>query len=238
MCRLVCMVVLICAQAFAFDHTHSRLQGVYDQYVKDGRVNYSELVKDREDLDAYIESIGEVSFEQYRAFTKNEKLALMINLYNAAAIQLILNHWPVESIQDIGGLFSSPWNKKFVRLFEHEASLGMIEHDILRADFKEPRIHFAIVCAAKGCPTLRQEVYVDMRLNQQLAEQERQFLTQRPDENRIEEGVLHVSPIFKWFKEDFDDNDGVRTLFQMYYPEVKQDTRIEYTNYDWSLNGQ
>ncbi|MBL0061792.1 MAG: DUF547 domain-containing protein [bacterium] len=230
--------LLLCSSAFAFDHSHAQFQTVLNKYVKDGRVNYSVLVNDRTELDAYVTSIGEVSFEQYRAFTKSEKLALMINLYNAAAMQFILNHWPVESIQDVGGLFSSPWNMKFVNLFGREASLGMIEHDILRADFKEPRIHFALVCASLGCPTLRPDVYVDTKLNQQLAEQERAFMTQRPKENRFENGVLYISPIFKWYKEDFDDNEGVRTLFQIYYPEVKIDTRIEYTEYDWSLNRQ
>ena len=230
--------LLLCSSVFAFDHSHAQFQSVLDKYVKDGRVNYTGLLNDRTELDAYVASIGEVSFEQYRAFTKSEKLALMINLYNAAAIQFILNHWPVESIQDVGGLFSSPWNMKFLKLFGRNASLGMIEHDILRADFKEPRIHFAIVGASNGCPTLRSDVYVDTKLNQQLAEQERAFLTQRPKENRFENDVLYISPMFKWYKEDFDDNEGVRTLFQIYYPGVKIDTRIEYTEYDWSLNRQ
>lgn len=233
---LLVVAILLASSVFAFDHTHAQFQSVLDKFVTDGRVNYAGLLNERAELDAYVASVGEVSFEQYRAFTKSEKLALMINLYNAAAIQFVLNHWPVESIQDVGGLFSSPWNMKFVNLFGREASLGMIEHDVLRADFKEPRIHFALVCASLGCPTLRSDVYTDIKLNQQLAEQERHFLTQRPKENRFENGVLYISPIFKWFKEDFNDNEGVRTLFQVYYPEVKIDTRIDYTEYDWGLN--
>lgn len=231
-------ILLLSAQVFAFDHSHAQFQTVLDKHVKDGRVNYSGLLNDRTELDSYVASIGEISFEQYRAFTKSEKLALNINLYNAAAMQFILNHWPVESIQDVGGLFSSPWNMKFVKLFGRNASLGMIEHDILRADFKEPRIHFAIVGASLGGPTLRSDVYVDTKLTQQLAEQERAFLTGRPKDNRLENGVLYISPMFKWYKEDFDDNEGVRTLFQIYFPDVKIDTRIEYTEYDWGLNRQ
>lgn len=231
-------ILLLSAQVFAFDHLHAQFQTVLDKHVKDGRVNYSGLLNDRTELDSYVASIGEISFEQYRAFTKSEKLALNINLYNASALQFILNHWPVESIQDVGGLFSSPWNMKFVKLFGRNASLGMIEHDILRADFKEPRIHFAIVGASLGGPLLRSDVYLDTKLNQQLAEQERTFLTQRPKENRFENGVLYISPMFKWYKEDFDDNEGVRTLFQIYFPDVKIDTRIEYTEYDWGLNRQ
>jgi len=233
---VVILLLLFSANVFAFDHTYADYQSVLDKYVADGRVDYTGLLADRGALDEFVASCEAVSFERYNAFTKNEKLAFLINLYNAATLQLVLNHWPVESIKDIGGLFSSPWNKKFLRLFEHDASLGMIEHDILRADFSEPRIHFAIVCASVGCPMLRSDVYLDSEMSRQLAEQERHFLTQRANDNRFEDGTLYVSPIFKWYRRDFDGDDGVRTLFQMYFPDVKKDTRIRYTEYDWGLN--
>lgn len=226
------------AQAFAFDHTYAQYQTVLDKFVKDGRVDYEGLLADRAGLDEFIASYADVPFERYQAFTHREKLAFLINLYNAAAIQLVLNHWPLASIQDIGGWFSSPWNKKFIRLFDHKASLGMIEHDILRADFDEPRIHFAIVCASLSCPTLRSDAYVDTRLNDQLAEQERRFISERPAVNRLEDDVLHISPIFKWFREDFNKEEGIRTLFQLYFPAVHNKTRITYTEYDWGLNKQ
>lgn len=230
--------MLCAAQVFAFDHTYAQYQSVLDKYVKEGKVNYEGLLADRAELDAFVASYADVSFERYQAFTKREKLAFMINLYNAATIQLILNHWPVGSIEDIGGWFSSPWNQKFIRLFDHEASLGMIEHDILRVDFKEPRIHFAIVCASRGCPTLRSDAYMDTKLNDQLAEQEKNFISERPEVNRLENDVLYISPIFKWFREDFNNEEGIRTLFQLYFPEVRNNTRITYTEYDWGLNKQ
>ncbi|MCB1059853.1 MAG: DUF547 domain-containing protein [Calditrichaeota bacterium] len=236
---ILCLAVLICAlPSFAFDHTYVQYQSVLDRFVKNGKVDYEGLLQDREDLDAFVASYADVPFERYQAFTQREKLAFLINLYNAAAMQLILNHWPLETIQDIGGLFSSPWNQKFFRLFDHNVSLGMVEHDILRADFKEPRIHFAIVCASKSCPILRSDAYVDSKLFDQLAEQEKSFLSERPEVNRFEDGVLYVSPIFKWFREDFDNEEGIRTLFQIYYPDVNNKTPIRYTEYDWSLNKQ
>ncbi len=227
---------VLASSAFAFDHSHAQFQTVLDRYVSDGKVNYEGLSKDRAGLDSFVTTCGQVSFEQYRAFTKNEKLAMMLNLYNAAAIQYILNHWPVESIQDIGGLFTSPWNEKFLTLFGHEASLGMIEHDILRTDFKEPRVHFALVRTSRSGGKLPGEVYRDDRMNQMLASAEKRFLKESPEENRFENGVLHISPVFKWYRDDFDGEDGVKTLFQIYYPEVNKDTRIEYTEYDWGLN--
>ncbi|MBK8130769.1 MAG: DUF547 domain-containing protein [bacterium] len=239
MSRFLLAAALLCVSAaFAFDHTYAQYQTVLDKHVRDGSVNYSELLHDRAALDSFVASCGEVTFEQYRAFTKNEKLAYPINLYNAATMQLVIDHWPVASVQDIGGLFSSPWNKKFIRMFDHMASLGMIEHDILRADFDEPRIHFAIVCASRGCPLLRGDAYADSKMRTQLAEQERGFLTARPDCNRFENGTLYLSPIFKWYRPDFNNDDGIRTLLQLYYPEITKTTRIEYTDYDWSLNGQ
>ncbi|MCL4305322.1 DUF547 domain-containing protein [bacterium] len=239
MSRFVLAVLLaVCANGFAFDHTYADYQAILDRYVQAGEVDYAALKDNRASLDAFIASFADVSFEQYRAFTKSEQLAFLINLYNAAALQLIINHYPLGSIRDIGGFFSSPWNKKFVTLFGHEASLGMIEHDILRADFKEPRIHFAIVGAARGGPLLPSQAYLDHRMSSMLAQAERHFLTERPNENRFENGELRISPIFKWFRDDFGGDDGVRTLFQMYYPEVTKDTRIRYTDYDWSLNSR
>lgn len=238
MSRAIVILLLLASGVYAFDHSHAQFQAVLDRYVIDGKVNYEGLSKDRAGLDSFVTACGEVSFEQYRAFTKNEKLAMMLNLYNAAAIQYILNHWPVGSIQEIGGLFSSPWNDKFVRLFGHEASLGMIEHDILRADFKEPRVHFAVVRTSQSGGKLPGEAYRDDRMNQMLSNAEQRFLKESPAENRFENGVLHISPMFKWYRADFDGEEGVKTLLQIYYPEVNKDTRIEYTEYDWSLNSQ
>lgn len=224
--------------ALAFDHTYANYQVVLDRYVREGRVDYAALKQDRTSLDSFIAAYADVTFEQYRAFTKNEKLAFLINLYNAATLQLIVDHYPVESIQDIGGFFSSPWNVKFVKLFGHTISLGQIEHDILRAEFEEPRILFSIVRAARGCPLLNSQACRDTNISAMLAQAERHFLTQRPTDNRFEDGQLFVSPIFKWYRDDFGGDDGVRTLFQLYFPEVKRETRLNYTDYDWGLNAQ
>jgi len=236
----ICAIaLLLCAlNAHAFDHTYNLYQSVLDKFVRDGKVNFTGLHADRSALDSFVTSCGEVSFEQYRAFTKSEKLAFMINLYNAATLQLVVDHWPIASVNEIGGMFSTPWNKKFIRLFDHEASLGMIEHDILRIEFSEPRMHFAIVGASRGGPPLRSDAYVDTKLKNQLAEQEKSFLTARPDCNRFENGTLYLSPLFNWFADDFNGAAGIRTLLQLYYPQVTKETPIEYTEFDWGLNGE
>lgn len=230
------LVLLLCARLFAFDHTYTQYQSVLDKYVRDGKVNYAALKTDRTALDSFVVACGEVSFDRYQAFTKSEQISFVINLYNAATMQLLIDHWPVGSIQEIGGFLTGPWNKQFVMLFGHTVSLGQIEHDVLRASFKDYRLHFAIVCGSEGAPELPNTAYTDRNLNTQLAAVERSYLTERPAENRMENGELFVSSLFKWYRDDFNGDDGIRTLFQTYYPEVTKTTRINFTDYQWSVN--
>ena len=114
--KLLCCILTftLCTPLMAFDHTYAKYQSVLDKYVQNGQVDYAALKSDRAALDSFVTSCGGVPFEHYQAFTKSEKLSFMINLYNAATMQLLIDHWPVASIQDIGGVFSSPWNKKFI----------------------------------------------------------------------------------------------------------------------------
>ena len=123
--------------------------------------------------------------------------------------------------------------------------MNTVEHKILRVDYTEPRIHFALVCAAIGCPPLRSEAYVGIRLDEQLEDQERQFLA-TPDKNRIAatERTVYLSPIFKWYGGDFRKESGsVLAALKPYWPENfgvldYDDFKIRYTDYDWSLNEQ
>lgn len=122
--------------------------------------------------------------------------------------------------------------------------LNTVEHKILRVDYTEPRIHFALVCAAKGCPPLRNEAYVGARLEEQLADQAKQFLAESA-KNRIAatERAVYLSPIFKWYGGDFEKKSGsVFAALKPYWPAKPpagyESFRIRYTDYDWSLNGQ
>ena len=232
--------------AAEFDHTHATLDRVLKARVKNERVDYVALKKDSKDLDAWLKSAGTVTETEFNRWTQSQQLAFLINLYNAATLKLIVDHYPVKSIKDIGSVFKGPWKQEVVPLLGKTVTLDYLEHSVLRKKYAEPRIHFAIVCAAKGCPPLRAEAFVPDKLNEQLDEQGRIFLGTK-EKNRWDANahVLYLSPIFKWFSEDFEKKSGtVVTFIARFLPkevqaEILTKTKtfdIRYTDYDWSLN--
>lgn len=210
------------------------------RYVHNGRVDYQGLQKDEAVLDDYLDVLAAVD---PNALSRKERFAFYINAYNAWTIKLILSRYPdIRSIKDLGGLFSSPWKKEIARIDGRVLTLDQIEHDILRKQFKDPRIHFAVNCASKGCPPLLGEPFVGERLDRQLDRAATGFIN-NPRYNRLEGDTLMVSKIFDWFAEDF--NDDVIGFFLLYAePTLRQQLKanrsrigIEYLDYDWSLNG-
>lgn len=219
---------------------HSGFAYLTGQYVKNGGVDYKGFQQEEGKLDRYLEQMEHVATD---GLSRNEQFAFYINLYNAWTIKLILSEYPdIESIKDIGGLFSSPWKKKIVRVNGKIISLDAVEHEILRPRFDDPRVHFAINCASKGCPPLTSEPYRGDRLDVQLDDATRSFLNDL-SKNRLEGNTLYVTKIFKWFKEDF--NDDIIGFFMKYGSEElrgslsrqKGKIKIKYLDYDWSLNG-
>jgi hypothetical protein len=174
-------------------------------------------------------------------WTENEKLAYWINMYNAYTIRLIVRNYPLNSIKDITigpnvSFINSPWDIKFISIGGEKLDLNNIEHGIIREEFDEPRIHFALVCAAVSCPPLRSEAYVADRLDRQLDDQARRFLSD-PDKNRLSGNVLQLSKIFSWYGGDF--KMGVPEYIRSVYPDkVKADPAVEYLEYNWELNEQ
>ena len=188
--------------------------------------------------------VASVAEPDFKRWTEPQQLAFLINAYNAYTLQLIIDHHPVKSIKDIGGLLKGPWDQPVVRLFGRTLTLNHLEHEIIRKDYPDPRIHFALVCAARGCPPLRDEVYVADRLEEQLDDQARQFLA-TPAKNRVDAGTrtVYLSPIFKWYGADFEKKHGsVLAALQPYWPKASASAlaqggfKIRYTDYDWSLN--
>ena len=231
--------------AASFDHSHAILDRVLKQHVRNARVDYAGLKADRAGLDDYLRTCGAVPEAEFKRWPEARQIAFLINVYNAATLQLIVDHYPVRSIKRIGGWFKSPWEVECVRLFGRTTTLDEVEHGMLRQNYDEPRIHFAIVCAAKGCPPLREEAYTGDRLNEQLAEQGRTFLRTR-ENNRVDPGTgtVHLSPIFKWFAGDFTrEKESVLDFVTPYFTAADQQIlastrnwKIRYTDYDWSLN--
>jgi len=178
-------------------------------------------------------------FDPHDLTSKNEKLSFWINVYNIAAIQLIIENNPVNSIKDIGSFFSSVWDRKTISVNNRLYSMAYIEHDILRK-MKDPRIHFAIVCASLSCPDLKPYSYKTASLDKQLDDSIVQFLA-NPTKGLIENKKnkrLEISQIFKWFKEDFKGEKGILSFLSQYKNRDYLNYKIDYLNYDWRLNSR
>jgi len=168
-----------------FDQSHVIFDGVLKQYVKNARVDYAALKAHPQDLNRYLDQVAAVGKKEFKQWSEPQQIAFLSNGYNAYTLRLIIGTYPLKSIKDIGSFFSGPWDQPVVRLFGETINLNTLEHKVLRVDYAEPRIHFALVCAAKGCPPLRGEAYVGTQLEDQLVDQARQFLAETT-QNRVD----------------------------------------------------
>lgn len=234
------------AQDGGFDHTHAAFTSVLQSHVKNEKVNYAALKASPDALGSYLASLAAVKEGTFKSWSKDQRLAFLINLYNAATIKLVVDHYPVNSIKDIGSFLKGPWDQPVVHVFGQTVTLNHIEHDIIRAKYDEPRAHFALVCASIGCPPLRAEAFDAARLNEQLNDQGKLFFA-TTTKNRVDAkvGVLYLSPIFKWFTKDFTTKSGsVEKFVAPFFNEADKAAilsgklDIEYTEYSWSLNKQ
>ncbi|MGD8593806.1 MAG: DUF547 domain-containing protein [Gammaproteobacteria bacterium] len=249
---LLFMAVNYTVSAAPFDHTHSLWDELLQTYVVDhgaySEVQYQPLKQTgTHKLSGYLQSLSSVSKNQFDQWTQAQRLAFLINAYNAFTVKLIIDHYPVDSIKDIGGFFRSPWKITFFTLLGEETHLDYIEHELIRGrDYAEPRIHFALVCASVGCPKLQAHAYTADRLGTMLDAAAKTFLGDT-SRNRYDSGgnILYLSPLFKWYGEDFAAKAGSVEKFVAPYitddPLARQRIRskhmdVEYLNYDWSLN--
>lgn len=230
---------------------HSLYTGILQDYVYDGRVNYRDLCKDQR-LGAYIAQLAATNPDTIAE--EKAKLAFWINAYNAYTLKVICDHYPIKSINELhtGGLIigtvlkKTIWDKPFVIINNQETTLNTIEHKIIRQKFRDPRIHFALVCAAQSCPPLRSEAYEGTKLDEQLDDQGRKFFS-RASMNyfEIDKMQAHLSKILDWYSKDFGKNDEeillyiTRFLSDDIATAIKanpKNWKIKHTKYDWSLN--
>jgi hypothetical protein len=249
-----------------FDHQHSAWTALLKKHVvlvdggKTSQASYSGFARDRAALKAYLDTLSKVPQQEFTGWLKPQRMAFLINAYNAYTVEKILTRYPnIRSIWDFGKIFGNPFKDGFFSLLGREFTLDGIEHETLRKPgaYDEPRVHFTVNCASIGCPMLREEAYVADRLDAQLEEQTRRFLSDR-SRNHYANGKLEVSMIFNWFKEDW--TSGYRGLngkaaplesreqfFARYAtlladdPEQQrlirdQKAEIRHLDYDWSLN--
>jgi hypothetical protein len=229
------------SRASAAEPLHGRWERLLSRHVKNGLVDYAGMKADERDLDAYLADLERIDS---RTLSRIDQFAFFINAYNAWTVKLIIGPYPeIKSIKDLGGLFGSPWKKKIARIDGALLSLDQIEHEILRPRFKDPRVHFAINCAALSCPPLRPEAYVGERLDLQLDDAARAFIN-NPDRNYLKLDTLYLSRIFDWFGEDFG-KDLPRFVSRYAEGNLKErlaaregKLRVEFLDYDWGLNGE
>lgn len=211
-----------------------------NKYVKNGLVDYQGFKNEENTLDKYLKILENTKVDN---LSRDEQFAFYVNVYNGWTIKLVLSGYPgIKSIKDLGNIFKTPWQKKIVRINGEVMTLDDVEHKILRAQFKDPRVHFAVNCASKSCPPLISEPYSGSKLDQQLDHSTRAFIND-PRGNYLKGNKLYVSKIFKWFPEDFDDDIVGFFLkyaegdFKKELEARKNKIKIKYLHYDWSLNG-
>ncbi|MCY3768890.1 MAG: DUF547 domain-containing protein [Gammaproteobacteria bacterium] len=196
---------------------------------------------DRDRLAGYLKALQSVLVSN---LDSREQFAYWVNLYNALTIQVIVEHYPVESIKDISyGLLpgGGPWREKLVTVEGMKLSLDDIEHRILRPVFQDNRIHYAVNCASMGCPNLQDRAFTRANLESLLELGARQYIN-HPRGVFMEDDILILSSIFDWYRDDFGDNEAeiIQHLLKYTEPERKkvleQYNSIDGFRYDWSLN--
>lgn|SRR5574343_30079 len=208
---------------------HKEFDELLKRYVSSsGKVNYQGFQTKEKELNDYIHYLEKQ--EDILKLSKNEQLAYWINLYNACTIKLILKHYPIQSITKINN--GKAWDLKLIQTNGEGLSLNQIENEIIRPQFKDPRIHFALNCAARSCPPLANRAFTGRNIIELLDIRTASFLNS--NQNKITKEKLVLSKIFEWYKDDF----GSITDFIKKYVSIEMNTNvaIEYTEYDWSLN--
>jgi hypothetical protein len=247
------------ATAQSFDQSHKAWDALVKKHVvlisggKASQLDYAGMMKDREALKVYLDTLSKVSEAEFAGWPKAQRMAFLINAYNAFTVEKILTRYPnLKSIWDFGKVFGNPFKDEFFTLLSRKFSLDGIEHETLRKPgaYDEVRVHYAVNCASVGCPMLREDAYVADRLDAQLEQQAQRFLSDST-RNRASGGKLEVSMIFNWFKSDWTSGyQGIQSREQYFakYAKLLSDdpaqqkivaegkAPISHLDYDWTLN--
>ena len=230
--------------AAGFDH--SIFDQVLKTYVNDqGRVDYNGIAGDQS-FKSYMDSLKSAKLD---SMTRDGQLAFWLNAYNAVTIDKVIKWKPKKSVRAtlIPGIWTST---KFFTSREHTVagkrlSQDDIEHEILRKQFKDPRIHFAIICASSSCPPLPRFAYSAENVQTKLEEETREYInSDRGTRIDLAKNTLYLSKLFDWFSGDFEHKSGsVLDFLKRYLNEktlafLEKKPKIKYIHYDWSLNAQ
>ncbi|MBN1982371.1 MAG: DUF547 domain-containing protein [Chitinivibrionales bacterium] len=226
-------IALMATVAFPFDHTFKSFGRLLSVHVCNGSVDYAGISAQAGTLSSITGEFESVTTGQFSRFTEKEQLAFLINAYNFYTLLLIVKHMPLKNgIRDI----EKPWDTTFILLFGKKVSLNYIEHELLRKKYREPRIHFGLVCASKGCPQLPDKPFSAAGLDVMLDASARLFLADT-SKNRVRADTVYLSQIFEWFGADFTVlRGGMRAFVAPLMNLKKEDYIIRFLPYDWSLN--
>jgi hypothetical protein len=221
--------------------SHAIWNGLLHRHVSAaGKVDYLGFRKESLLLNQYLDSLSQHPPDQ-KAWSRTEQLAYWINAYNAFTVKLIVDHYPVKSIQDLHPkpyvpLVNTVWHIKFFQIGGRDFNLDQIEHAILRKQFDEPRLHFAIVCASVSCPPLRNEAYLAEKMDEQLDSQARTFIND-PTRNQLQPNQVRLSQIFSWFTGDFTKKESLIAFLNRYATvKISSGASVDYLDYNWDLN--
>ena len=255
---LFACVLLLAGPALAqFDPGYAAWDALVRKHVKwlpdnkQSRVDYAAFKADRAELKKVLDAMSAVPKAEFDKWPREQQMAFLVNAYNAFTVELILTKYPnLKSIKELGSFVQSAWKKKFFSLFGEERYLDWIEHEQLRPNYKDPRVHAAVNCASIGCPALRNEAFTAAKLDAQFDDGMLRFMGDR-SRNRVKGGQLEVSSIFKWFREDWEQGHRgfakVEDLFAKYAVQLTDDAGeqarlreralpVSHLDYDWSLN--
>ena len=216
--------------------SHAGFDALLKKHVSaSGNVDYKGFMTDKAKLNTYLNQLS----KEYPStkWTENERMVFWINAYNAYTIKAIIDNYPLKSITEIKPAGAeSVWKLKNIVIGGKKVSLDAIENEILRVEFNEPRIHFAINCASISCPPLRNEAFTASKLEAQLTEQTRKFFKDKL-RNKLSPSKAELSQIFNWFNVDFTKK-GSLIDFVNRYSDVKlnKNATITYLEYNWNLN--
>ena len=238
------LIVIVLFGMFTLNLTGQISHKQWDELVKkhvtkSGTVNYEGFINDKEHMNAYLTLLS--NNPPKSSWTKDETLAYWINAYNAFTVRLIVKHFPVNSIKDLGGPIykvNTSWDIKFIKIGGEELNLNNIEHQKIRGQFNDPRIHFAMNCASVSCPRLRNEAYTSNKLESQLTDQAKYFLQYKIKNDLSDPQNPQVSKLFSWYSEDFKvEGKTVIDFINKYsISKIPQGASLEYLDYNWNLN--
>lgn len=210
--------------------SHAAWDALLQQAVSEnGKVNYKTFKNNKTALEAYLKTLSDNPPQE--SWSRAEKMAYWINAYNAFTIGLIADNYPLASILKLDS--GKTWDVKRIALGDKKYSLNQIENDILRPQYKDARIHFALNCAAKSCPPLYNRAFTAENLETNLEARTKAFLN-NTRYNTITASKASLSKIFEWYAADFGELQ--KFLNRYANTPLKSGATIEYLEYDWDLN--